>query len=179
MEINQSQLTLCLSIVKVIIASWVQRLHIYPFQLNFNHVTITELENKDMWSLIRYLTHLTITYGNQTNGMQERKKVYKIITDCFLFLFFFNTYLNLLHLVVRSWLHPASPRSGWSRHLVWTVSGVKALLQSSSHGSHPVRRGRKKGLPLPWEVRVWRSEVRAAFSDFKACWRLRSQGHSG
>lgn len=29
---------------------------------------------------------------------------------------------------------------------------------------------------LPWEVGGWRSEVAAAFSGFKACWRLRFAG---
>lgn len=70
-------------------------------------------------------------------------------------------------------------RSALSRHLVWTVSGVTAPLWSSSHGSHPVRWGSKRWLPMLWEVRGWRSGVGRAFSGFKARWRPRSRGHSG
>lgn len=42
-----------------------------------------------------------------------------------------------------------SSTSAGSRHLVWTVSQVKTLLQSFSSGSHPVQRGSKRGVFFP------------------------------
>lgn len=70
-------------------------------------------------------------------------------------------------------------RSG-SRRQVWTVSGVKALLLGSSHGSHPVRKA-GEGLGL-LTVGGGRLEVRGrgCFLRFQSLLEAEvGKGHSG
>lgn len=56
-----------------------------------------------------------------------------------------NTYLNMKYLVVSSSYHTVTLKSAQARHLVWTVSRIKALLWRSPCRSYPVRGGRDSG----------------------------------
>lgn len=99
--------------------------------------------------------------------MQDR---YFKETDCSL-----NAPLILLYLAVRSYHSQIRLVQTLGLDSVWGQSPPTELLSWVT--SCP--KGGDGEVLLPWEVGGWRSEVATAFSGFKACWRLRLQGHSG